>query len=190
MLTPNYSIHYEPGLGSDEEELCVVIHPITNFTAVKCNEKHYRYCLLNSLEKNEEDMDRDGCEDLSDFNYWRFWSPRPTCLKYMTHFEGKIVGVTWLEAQKICVEKKGNLLSTGWIYATSSVFHIYPAVEMLIPLGVMQNVDNKTLEIVNDDITVSNLYVKILSCNLRLNFILLSRNRDYVNGVCNEMQPG
>ncbi|XP_026329456.1 uncharacterized protein LOC113237282 [Hyposmocoma kahamanoa] len=143
MLPPHYNVSYEPGLASVEEELCIVVDSDSNFEAVKCNQKHYRYCVVLPLENKEKDMDRDGCED----NYWRFWGPRPTCLTSVTLHESKTV--TWEQAEKLCVKRKGSLLSTGWIYASSSLFP--PAI---LPLGVTLSADNTTLEIVNDNIKI------------------------------------
>lgn len=154
MLTPNYSVDYDPSLGIDEE-LCVFIHPVTNFTAARCNAKHYRYCFLKPLEDDEDDMDRDGCEDLKEFNYWRFWSPKPTCLTSVTPTKGRNVRATWRQAQKSCAERKGYLLSTGWRYASSPLFH--SETDDSFPLGIMLSDDNTTIEFDNKNITVSYL---------------------------------
>lgn len=153
VLPSYYNVTYKPGLASVEEELCIVVDADSNFEAVKCNQKHYRYCVVFSLEKKEKDMDRDGCEDLRDFNYWRFWGPRPTCLTSVTLHGSKTV--TWEQAEKLCVKRKGNLLSTGWIYASSSLFP-----RDTLPLGVTLSADNTTLEIVNDNIKVSYLHIE------------------------------
>lgn len=154
ILTSTYSVDYETGLGLDEE-LCVLIHPVTNFTAARCNEEHYRYCFLNPLEDDEDDMDRDGCKDLEEFNYWRFWSPKPTCLTAVTPTKGRNVRATWRQAEKSCVERRGKLLSTGWRYASSPLFS--SGQSEIFPLGIMLSTDNTTVEFVNENDAVSYL---------------------------------
>lgn len=147
MLPLNHSVHYDPLLRLDEDELCIIIHPVTNFTAVKCNEKHYRYCIFNSIEEKVKDIVR--CEHLEEFNYWRFWTPIPTCLALATSIKERKDSVTWSQAERLCNKRLGNLISTGWRYISSPLFDIEMA-----PLGIMLNSDNKTLTTINENITV------------------------------------
>ncbi|XP_026329453.1 uncharacterized protein LOC113237279, partial [Hyposmocoma kahamanoa] len=107
---------YTESFSKLDGEVCV----LSNNLLVNCNEKHYRYCFITAFKRNE-DMSRDGCEDLRDFNYWRFWSPKSTCLSLVTPTNGRNDGVTWHQAQKLCAERNGQLLSTGWRYASSSL---------------------------------------------------------------------
>lgn len=150
-LTPYYKVNYDARLELDEE-LCVLIHPLTNFTAARCSEKHYRYCFVKAGEP-KQDLSTVGCEDLSLFDYYRFWSPRPTCL---SSDMGKEVGVTWHQAQELCVERKGQLISTGWRYMNSPLFD-YKS----IPFGITLSADNSTIKFANENITVSYLHIRI-----------------------------
>lgn len=128
------AVKYDSSLGLDEE-LCVIIDPISNFTATRCNELHYRYCFVKPYAK-EDDMDEDGCEDLEDF--WRFWSPKPTCLARVSN-----VRANWRQAKEMCTRKKGSLLSKGWRYANNPLLFSKP--DPTFPLGIVLSPDNTTI---------------------------------------------
>lgn len=115
-------------------ELCV----LSNETSARCTDKHYSYCVLEPFKRNDI-VARDGCEDLKDFNYSRFWSPIPICLTLVTPESG----VTWYQAHKLCTERKGQLLNTGWMYASSPLFHNTSRSSTGFPLGTMNVSKNK-----------------------------------------------
>lgn len=112
------------------EELCVVIDPVFNFTAVRCDEKHYRYCIVNVYEE-PEDMTFDGCKslantDITDYltedekqqrQTFMFWSPMPSCL-----LQVRQVRMTWSQSKDACESRGGSLLNRGWGYSNFPIF--------------------------------------------------------------------
>lgn len=133
VLTSTYDVKYNPDLGIGEE-LCVVIHPVNNFTAVRCAEKHYRYCMV---EPYEDTLSK--CEELTD--YYRFWSPKATCLTPVTVKGGK-VRASWSQAQILCSKRGGSLLHRGWRYANNPLLHINKS-DWIDPLGVEATAGNE-----------------------------------------------
>ncbi|XP_063531353.1 uncharacterized protein LOC134742253 isoform X2 [Cydia strobilella] len=141
VLTSTYDVKYNPSLGLDEE-LCVVIHPVNNFTAVRCTEKHYRYCMV---EPYEDSLSK--CEELTD--YYRFWSPKATCLTPVTVKGGK-VRASWSQAQILCSKRGGSLLHRGWRYANNPLLHINKTA-WTAPLGVEATTTGDELRWVIDE---------------------------------------
>lgn len=121
-----------------KDELCVVIDPVSNFTAVRCSEKHYRYCFV---EPYNDGVETDGCEGLIDGK--RFQSPEPTCLTALTGVEGGTVRATWSQAQKLCQKKGGSLLNRGWRYVNSPILH--SGSSKMYPLAMVMSTDYASL---------------------------------------------
>ncbi|XP_063377710.1 uncharacterized protein LOC134664918 isoform X2 [Cydia fagiglandana] len=141
VLTSTYDVKYNPSLGIDEE-LCVVIHPVNNFTAVRCTEKHYRYCMV---EPYEDTLSK--CEELTD--YYRFWSPKATCLTPVTVKGGK-VRASWSQAQLLCSKRGGSLLHRGWRYANNPLLHINKT-DWIDPLGVEATAGDELRWVIDED---------------------------------------
>ncbi|XP_063619930.1 adhesion G-protein coupled receptor G6-like isoform X2 [Cydia splendana] len=141
VLTSTYDVKYNPSLGIDEE-LCVVIHPVNNFTAVRCTEKHYRYCMV---EPYEDTLSK--CEELTD--YYRFWSPKATCLTPVTVKGGK-VRASWSQAQILCSKRGGSLLHRGWRYANNPLLHINKT-DWTDPLGVEATAGDELRWVIDED---------------------------------------
>uniref|UniRef100_A0A1E1WIF6 G-protein coupled receptors family 2 profile 2 domain-containing protein n=1 Tax=Pectinophora gossypiella TaxID=13191 RepID=A0A1E1WIF6_PECGO len=139
ILLTTYDVKYDSNLGVDEE-LCVVIDPVTNFTATRCDENYYRYCFVKPY-KGEDDMDRDGCSDLPD--YWRFYSPRATCLTAVTGVGGGAVRANWRQAKDLCAKRGGFLLNKGWRYANNPL--LTTNTNPTIPLGIVLSNDNSSI---------------------------------------------
>ncbi|XP_068629938.1 uncharacterized protein [Battus philenor] len=136
LLLSTYDVNYNPDLGLDEE-LCLVIDPVSNFTATKCDEKHYRYCFVKPYP-DEEDMTDDGCEDLRDS--WRFKAPKSTCLSVLSGVGGGPVRATWRQAQELCEKKGGSILNRGWRYSNNPMFRA-AGFNRTYPLGIIMSSD-------------------------------------------------
>lgn len=162
--------NYNGGVGGNpllklDEELCV-IHSLNNFTAVRCNEKHYRYCFLNASKDNEDYKEKDRCGFLGDYGYKRFSSPTPTCLSQVIHFPRN---KTWYSAQRVCFEISGDLLNRGWRYVNSNFFN--SSLKESFPLGIMSI--NGLVKFHNDNTTVSYLLIRHIQLDY-INFTVFS----------------
>ncbi|XP_035436335.2 uncharacterized protein LOC118266856 isoform X3 [Spodoptera frugiperda] len=115
-----------------DEELCVVMDPVSNFTTAKCDEEYYRYCLVYPYVE-AEDMSTEGCEDFKDS--YRFWSPKSTCLSAATAVGGGPVRATWNQSKEICEKRGGTLLYNGWRYSNNPLLHILNS-NPKYPLGI------------------------------------------------------
>ncbi|KAI5646152.1 7 transmembrane receptor (Secretin family) domain-containing protein [Phthorimaea operculella] len=130
-------VKYDQRLGINEE-LCVVIDPITNLTAARCDENHYRYCFVKPYEKQSR-MDKDGCEKE---DYWRFYSPKATCLTALTGVGGGTVRANWRQSKDLCAKRGGALLSRGWRFANHHM--LSSSTNPTFPLGIVLG-DNSTI---------------------------------------------
>ncbi|CAH0406742.1 unnamed protein product [Chilo suppressalis] len=140
ILVTTYDVKYDASLGIDEE-LCVIIDPVSNFTATRCDEKHYRYCFVHPYP-DENEMSRRGCAGFR--GSWRFFSPSSNCLTAVTGVRGGTVRATWRQAQELCVNRGGSLLHRGWRYSNNPLLHTSGSYPMF-PLGVMMNTEHDTL---------------------------------------------
>ncbi|XP_073944483.1 uncharacterized protein isoform X2 [Choristoneura fumiferana] len=145
VLTSTYDVKFNPALGLDEE-LCVIISPVSNFTAARCNERHYRYCIVHPYP-DAGDMTSDGCGELTD--YYRFWSPKPTCLTPVTGIGGGGVRANWRQGQDLCLKRGGALLQRGWRYANNPLLHVVDT-NWTSPLGI-EMISGDNLRWVNDE---------------------------------------
>lgn len=135
---------------SIEEELCVVMDPVSNFTTTRCDDEFYRYCLVQPYVSKEA-MSHEGCEDFKDS--WRFWSPKATCLAPATAVGGGPVRANWFRSKKICENRGGTLLYNGWRYSNNPLLHVYGSLPVY-PLGITYDPQRHS-HIVNEDATVS-----------------------------------
>ncbi|KAJ8723001.1 hypothetical protein PYW07_004181 [Mythimna separata] len=133
---------------SIEEELCVVVDPVSNFTATRCDDEFYRYCLVKPYV-DEDSMSKEGCDELS--GSWRFWSPKATCLIPAIPIRGGAVRATWLQAKEICEKKGGTVLYNGWRYSNNPLLHISGSLPVY-PLGITYDPQRHS-HIVNEDAT-------------------------------------
>ncbi|XP_052737653.1 uncharacterized protein LOC112042944 isoform X2 [Bicyclus anynana] len=135
------NIAFDPGADL-EGDLCLVFDPVSNFTAVKCNTKHYRYCLVKPY-MYKESMSKKGCEGLKDS--YRFWSPVSTCLTVLNGVGGGAVRATWNQARDLCGKKGGYLLSHGWRYSNHKEFRYTNHTNHTYPLGMVMRSDYYSL---------------------------------------------
>lgn len=140
-----------------EEELCVVIDPVSNFTTTRCDEEFYRYCLVEPYA-DEDDLSNEGCDEFK--GSWRFWSPKATCLSPATAIGGGAVRATWFQSKEICEKRGGTVLYNGWRYSNNPLLHISGSLPVY-PLGITYDPQRHS-HIVNEDATVS--YVFFQSC--------------------------
>lgn len=120
------------------DELCVAIDPVDNFTMVRCNESHYRYCFVESYDDDTSD-EHDGCEDLTDGI--RFYSPLQTCLATVAAASGRGgVRATWNQSQGLCEKRGGSVLGQGWRYA--NYFQTTGALDSELPMYPLNIVSN------------------------------------------------
>lgn len=138
-------------LESIDDELCVVIDPVTNFTTTGCDEEYYRYCLVEPYA-DEDSMSREGCEDLK--GSWRFWSPRATCLSPATAVGGGAVRATWFQSKEICDKRGGTVLYNGWRYSNNPLLHISGSFP-IYPLGITYDPQRHSHIVNEDSATVS-----------------------------------
>lgn len=131
MLLTTYDVNYDKNLDLNQE-YCVVIDPVLNFTTSVCDDEHYRYCFIKPYP-SEDDMSKEGCEELPES--WRFYSPVPTCLKPIKGVGGGTVRATWRQAEELCQKKGGALLSRGWRYSNNPLLHMSGS-HPLYPLGI------------------------------------------------------
>ncbi|XP_021188434.3 uncharacterized protein LOC110374861 isoform X1 [Helicoverpa armigera] len=132
-----------------EEELCVVIDPVNNYTASRCDELHYRYCLVEPYV-DAESMSTDGCEDFK--GSLRFWAPKATCLSPATAVGGGAVRATWFQSKEICEKRGGSVLYNGWRYSNNPLLHISGSFPVY-PLGITYDPQRKS-QIVNEEATI------------------------------------
>lgn len=133
----SFDVKYDSSLGIDEE-LCVVVDPVSNFTAVGCNddETHYRYCFVKPYD--EDDRSTKGCKGVG--NYSRFFSPVSTCLTAVSGAGGGGIRANWVQAMEMCSKREGILLHKGWRLSNSPLLNssesrsIYP-----LPLGMIMD---------------------------------------------------
>ncbi|XP_045783619.1 adhesion G-protein coupled receptor G2-like isoform X2 [Maniola jurtina] len=116
-------------------DLCLIMDPVSNFTAVKCHTNHYRFCVVKPYVK--EGMTKKGCEGLKDS--FRFWSPVSTCLTVLTGVGGGAVRATWNQARDLCGKKGGYLLSHGWRYSNYKEFSYANNLNHTYPLGIVMS---------------------------------------------------
>lgn len=140
LLLSTYDVNYNPDLGLDEN-LCVVIDPVSNFTATKCDERHHRYCFVKPYP-DEEEMTDDGCSSLRDS--WRFTGPSSTCLTVLNGVGGGPVRATWRQAQELCSKRGGSILNKGWRYANNPMFRA-TGFNRTYPLGIIMSSDYSLL---------------------------------------------
>ncbi|CAH0702067.1 unnamed protein product [Spodoptera exigua] len=117
---------------SIDEELCIVMDPVSNFTTARCDEMYYRYCLVQPYDE-PDDMSKEGCEDFKDS--YRFWSPKSTCLSAATAVGGGPVRATWNQSKEICEKRGGTLLYNGWRYSNNPILHVLESFPNY-PLGI------------------------------------------------------
>lgn len=141
ILETTYEVNRDP-LYRVDEELCVVMDPVTNFTAVRCDEKHFRFCFVKAYNDDIGSKPSDGCDGLT--NGRRFNSPMPTCLAVVSGEGGGSVRATWGQAQKLCEKRGGSLLNRGWIYSNYPSFR-QPSAYPAYPLGIVMDWDSNTL---------------------------------------------
>lgn len=134
LLQSSLDVNYD-SFGLDEE-LCIVIDPVSNFTAVKCDEKHYRYCFVHPYPDND-DMTSRGCTRGS----LRFYSPVSTCLSPVTGVGGGTVRATWRQAREICAKRGASLLYKGWRYSNSPILHTSGSLPTY-PMGFVSSNDS------------------------------------------------
>lgn len=128
LLKSTYEVNRD-SMYNVNEELCVVIDPVINFKAVRCDEKHYRFCIVNVYDAPDKNT-HEGCDTLSNIdtsddlydNAFRFWSPLPTCLLVVVPIHGNKVRMTWSQSQKACRDRGGSLLNHGWRYSNYPLF--------------------------------------------------------------------
>ncbi|CAG9585851.1 unnamed protein product [Danaus chrysippus] len=110
-----------------DEELCLILDPVSNYTLVNCNKRYYSYCVIRPY-KSEESLV--GCQELKDSV--RFWSPDSTCLTSLIGVGGGAIRATWNQAKELCWKNGASLLHRGWRYSNHPVFrgsfmnHTYP----------------------------------------------------------------
>lgn len=115
------------------DELCVVMDPVTNFTAVRCDEKHYRYCFLETYDNLLDSVDYATTDDYTtdvtiDDTTFLFPSPSPTRIMKVDK-----VRMTWNQSQRACQNKGWSLLNRGWIYSN---FPALSPTDLVFPFGV------------------------------------------------------
>lgn len=146
ILTSTFNIKYDSDLGI-EEELCAIATK-DGLKAVTCEEIHYRYCFVTPYD-DLDDMSHEGCEELPD--YWRFWSPKPTCLAAVVGVGGGTVRATWNQAQELCARRNGSLLQRGWRYANNMLLHETDDRNVTDPLGIIMTPGDTLLWIDPED---------------------------------------
>lgn len=140
---------YNPHQGI-EEQLCVVIDPVNNFTTARCDEEFYRYCLVEPYV-DEDAMSTEGCDEVK--GSWRFFSPKATCLLPATAVGGGAVRATWFQSKEICEKRGGTVLYNGWRYSNNPLLHISGSLPVY-PLGITYDPQRHS-HVVNEDATVS-----------------------------------
>ncbi|XP_052749724.1 adhesion G-protein coupled receptor G2-like isoform X2 [Galleria mellonella] len=109
---PNYDTY---------QDLCLIVNKLRDYTAVRCDEKHFRYCIVKPYPETEIGIDRTGCNDYH--QSWRFIGPREICLFNVSGHGGGPVRATWKQSQALCVKNGGFLLNRGWQYANFPLFY-------------------------------------------------------------------
>ncbi|KAJ0180252.1 hypothetical protein K1T71_003656 [Dendrolimus kikuchii] len=177
MLLTTYDVNYDKSLGLDQE-LCVVIDPVMNFTASVCDEEHFRYCFIKPYP-SENDMATEGCKEFSDS--WRFYSPSPTCLKTIKGVGGGTVRATWKQAEELCHKKGAALLSKGWRYSNNPLLHTSDSYPMY-PLGMeFDSTGNLRYEDIYDNAVV----ILPLSSTARTTYSTLLQSNNLISAVDN-----
>lgn len=149
LLESTYEV--DNPLESIDDELCVVIDPVSNFTTTRCDEEYYRYCFVEPYA-DEEAMSREGCEDLK--GSWRFWSPKATCLSPATAVGGGAVRATWFQSKEICDKRGGTVLYNGWRYSNNPLLHISGSFPVY-PLSITYDPQRHSHIVNEDSATVS-----------------------------------
>ncbi|XP_028168089.1 uncharacterized protein LOC114358344 isoform X2 [Ostrinia furnacalis] len=141
-----YDVKYDASLGIDVE-LCVVIDPVSNFTAVECNadERHYRYCFVKPYPDSDERIRKD-CKGFD--NSTRFFSPASTCLTVVSGAGGGGLRATFAQAKDMCFKRGGTVINGGWRLLNSPVLNIAESRSMYpFPLGFTMTPDNQLLRL-------------------------------------------
>ncbi|KAG6448639.1 hypothetical protein O3G_MSEX005616 [Manduca sexta] len=126
LLSTSFKVSHDKYSTIDEYS-CIVIDPVSNFTAVSCEERNYRYCVVKPYS---DKGNTEGCEKFKDS--LRFSSPWPTCVVAVSAVGGGAVRATWSQAKELCEKRGGYLLNKGWRYsnnpffATSGSYRMYP----------------------------------------------------------------
>lgn len=144
-LDSEYVVTMDPTLDL-EEELCLVMDPLNNFTAVKCNEMYYSICVVKPYSSS--DLSSSKCNGLKDAI--RFYSPESTCLSHLTGVGGGTVRATWNQAQDLCLKKGGSLLNRGWLYINHKKFQ-KSGVNHIYPFGIKMSSNYSSLRYTTDD---------------------------------------
>lgn len=140
ILDTTYEVHIGKSM-SLHEKLCVVIDPVNNFTAVHCDEKHYRYCFVESYSSSVV-----SCSKADKGK--RFFAPFPTCLFSLKNTSRRAPFVAnWNQTQLICKEKGGTIMGRGWRY-----FNKFNAVSGLVPLNIISDPGHTMLRYDDDEI--------------------------------------
>ncbi|XP_041977443.1 uncharacterized protein LOC121731843 isoform X2 [Aricia agestis] len=130
-----------------DEEWCAVLDPHTNFTLVKCSEKHYRYCFVDAYPDADE-VTNEGCEGFE--GSMRFRSPISTCVAAVEGAGGGSVRATWSQARDLCAARGGSLLYRGWRYANRVYASSSKTINRILPLGVKMNDDSLRYDALDD----------------------------------------
>ncbi|XP_050665186.1 uncharacterized protein LOC126965591 [Leptidea sinapis] len=129
-LDSPFEVNIDPILDPGEE-LCVAIDTVSNFTAVRCTDRHYRYCFTKPYP--EDSSSDEGCDGLEDS--LRLWSPVSTCIKVVSAVGGGKVRATWRNAQELCAKRGASLMNRGWLYSNHR--ELDPGYNTTFPLGVV-----------------------------------------------------
>ncbi|XP_059047971.1 uncharacterized protein LOC131843360 [Achroia grisella] len=131
------------------QETCLIVNKLGLFTAVGCDEKHYRYCIVKPYDVKEE-TNQTGCDQ--DYQlYQRFNSPIELCVFDVTNEKEEHIEATWKQSQKLCAKYGGALLSRGWQYSNFHLFNKTNASTPIYPLGMIWNRERKKHKHVADD---------------------------------------
>lgn len=159
LLSTSVEVSNENSLGI-YQELCVVIDPINNFTAVSCDENHYRYCIIEPYA-NDDNIITDGCESLEGF--WRFSSPITTCLTSLNGTGGGTMRATWQQAKDLCEKRGSSLLNYGWRYSNHPILSkSISSPSPYRPFGIYSNSDHTIIKYATENTTVEVSFVQYL----------------------------
>ncbi|XP_072943816.1 uncharacterized protein [Epargyreus clarus] len=151
-MSSSYKVQLQNHSLEVEEDLCVVVDPVRSYLAVRCDEKHYRYCFVppSTFKGDRYELTKTHCEDLKDSLV--FSSPVPTCLTVLsgTSTMPASTGIVpvrarWNQAQDMCGRKGGSsLLNRGWRYANHPRLHSSYE-NKIYPLGMITTSDHSLL---------------------------------------------
>ncbi|KAM3961846.1 uncharacterized protein ACR2FA_004170 [Aphomia sociella] len=132
------------------QESCLTVNKFGQFTAVRCEEKYSRYCIVKPYPETENELSTSGCDEFG--QYWRFTGPRQICLSNVTGHGGGPVRATWNQSQALCTKNGGSLLSRGWQYANFPLFHksgVLPS--PIYPLGMIWDHEREMLQFISEE---------------------------------------